>query len=179
MDSKKGHTEGDRRGSKVQVGINWSTMGIQKPVPKPDPCHPSFKPDLSGASSDQQPQMKSSVVSKGSQKQSSSCSTPSRSQEPSERQSGKASSKTSGLTDPEKLELQEKPYCWIVARIHRLNPKGYVEEIHSFRHFHRNSKSFALEIIAIADWGRKCADVGLHYPMPAFPHYLFNEFAGS
>ena len=35
-------------------------------------------------------------------------------------------------------------------------------------------KSFALEIIAIADWGRKCADV-----IPAFPHYLFNEFAGS
>ena len=36
-----------------------------------------------------------------------------------------------------------------------------------------------LKIIAIADWGHKCADVGLHYPIPAFPHYLFNEFAGS
>ena len=36
-----------------------------------------------------------------------------------------------------------------------------------------------LEFIVIADWGCKCADVRLHYPIPAFPHYLFNEFAGS
>ena len=179
VDSKKGCTEGDRRSSKVQVGIDWSNTGIQKPMSKPDPCHPSFKPDPARASSDQQPRVKSSVVSKGSQKQSSSCSAPHRSQESSERQSGKAGSKTSGLTDPEKLELKEKPYHWIVARIHHLDPKGYVEEIHSFQHFHRNSKSFKLKIIAIADWGRKCADVGLHYPIPAFPHYLFNEFARS
>ena len=179
MDSKKGHTEGDGRSSKVQVGIDWSNTGIQKPIPKPDPCHPSFKPDPAGASSDQQPRVKSSVVSKGSQKQSSSHSTPPGSEESSERQSGKAGSKTHGLTDPEKLELREKPYHWIVAWIHCLDPKGYVEEIHSFRHFHRNSKSFALKIITIADWGHKCADVGLHYPIPAFPHYLFNEFARS
>ena len=132
MDSKKGHTEGDGRSSKVQVGIDWSNSGIQKPVPKPDPCHPSFKPDLSGASSGQQPRVKSSVVSKESQKQSSSRSAPPGSQEPSEGQSRKAGSKTSGLTDPEKLELKEKPYHWIVARIHCLDPKGYVEEIHSF-----------------------------------------------
>ena len=85
VDSKKGHMEGNGRGSKVQVGIDWSTMGIQKPVPKPDPRHPSFKPDLSRASGNQQPWMKPSVVSKGSQKQSSSRSTSSRSQEPSER----------------------------------------------------------------------------------------------
>ena len=179
VDSKKGHMDGNGRSSKVQVGIDWSNTGIQKPVPKPDPCHPSFKPDPSGSSSDQQPRVKSSVVSKGSQKQSSSHSTPPRSQEPSERQSRKASSKTSGLTDPEKLELKEKQYRWIVARIHCLDPKGYVEEIHSFWHFHRNSKSFALKIITIADWGYKCADVRFHYPIPAFPHYLFNEFARS
>ena len=170
---------GDGRSSKVQVGINWSNTGIQKPLSKLDPHHPSFKPDPSRASSDQQPRVKSSHVSKGSQKQSSSRSTPSGFQEPSEGQSGKAVGKTSGFTDPEKLELKEKPYRWIVAQIHRLEPKGYVEEIHSFRHFHMNSKSFALEIIAIADWGRKCVDVGLHYPMSTFPHYLFNEFARS
>ena len=41
------------------------------------------------------------------------------------------------------------------------------------------SKDFAMEIIAIADWAWKCMDVGLHYPIPPFPHYLFNEFAGS
>ena len=132
VDSKKGCTEGDGRSSKVQVGIDWSNTGIQKPIPKPDPHHPSFKPDPSGASSDQQPRVKSSVVSKGNQKQSSSCSTPLGSQEPSEGQSGKASSKTSGLTDPEKLELKEKPYRWIAAWIHYLDPKGYVVEIYSF-----------------------------------------------
>ena len=66
-----------------------------------------------------------------------------------------------------------------MARIHRLDPKGYVEEIHSFRHFHRNSKSFVLEIISITDWGRKCFDVGLQFSLPMFPHYLFNKFAGS
>ena len=66
-----------------------------------------------------------------------------------------------------------------MARIHWLDLKGYVEEIHSFRHFHRNSKSFALEIFAIMDWGSKCFDVGLQFPLPMFPHYLFNEFASS
>ena len=132
VDSKKGCTEGNGRSSKVQVGIDWSNTGIQKPVSKPDPRHPSFKPDPSGASSNQQPWVKSSVVPKGSQKQSSSHSAPPRSQEPSEGQSRKASSKTSGLTESEKLELKEKPYCWIVAQIHHLDPKGYMEEIHSF-----------------------------------------------
>ena len=178
-ESKKGHTEGDGRSNKVQVGIDWSNMGIQKLVPKPDPHHPSFKPDPSGVSSDQQPQVKSSVVPKGSQKQSSSRSTPPGFQEPSEGQSGKTSNKTSGPTDPEKVELKEKPYHWIAAGIHWLDPKGYVEEIHSFWHFHRSSKTFVLEIIVIADWGCKCFDVGLHFPMPTFPHYLFNEFARS
>ena len=185
VDSKKGHTEGDGRSSKVQVRIDWSNTGIQKPVPKPDPCHPSFKPDPSRASSDLQPWMKSSVVPKGSQRQSSSHSTPTRSWEPSNKQSGKTSSRASGpgptkpLRDLEKKELKDKPYHWIAAQIHRLDPKRYVEEIHSFWHFHRMSKDFAMEIIAIADWGRKCIDVGLHYPIPPFPNYLFNEFAGS
>ena len=39
--------------------------------------------------------------------------------------------------------------------------------------FGENAKSFALEIIAIIDWGRKYVDAGFHYPMPIFPHYLF------
>ena len=132
MDSKKGRMKGNGRSSNVQVGTDWSNTGIQKPIPKPDPRHLSFKPNPAGASSDQQPRVKSSVVSKGSQKQSSSRSAPPGSQESSERQSGKASSKTPGLTDLEKLELKEKPYHWIVAWIHHLDPKGYVEEIHSF-----------------------------------------------
>ena len=152
-------------------------MGIQKPVSKPDPRHLSFKPDPSGVSKDQQPRVKSAVVSKGPQKQSSSCSAPPGFQEQSEGQGGRTSNKTPGPTNPEKVELRDKPYCWIAARIHRLDPKGYVEEIHSFRHFHRSSKTFMLEIIGIADWGHKCFDVGLQFPLPMFPHYLFNEFA--
>ena len=119
------------------------------------------------------------MVSKTSQKQSSTHSAPPRFQEQSEGQGGRTSKKTSGHTDPEKVELRDKPYDWIMARIHRLDLKGYVEEIHSFRHFHRNSKSFALEIISITDWGRKCFNVSLQFPLPMFPHYLFNEFAGS
>ena len=75
---KKGRTENEGRSSKVQVGIYWSTTGIQKPVSKPDPQHHSFKPDPSGVSKDQQPRVKSTVVSKASQKQSSTHGTPPR-----------------------------------------------------------------------------------------------------
>ena len=176
---KKGCTENEGQSSKVQVRIDWSTTGIQKPVSKPDLQHPSFKPDPSGVSKDQQPRVKSTVVSKASQKQSSTCGAPPGFQEQSEEGGGRNSKKTSGPTDPEKVELRDKPYDWIVARIHWLDLKGYVEEIHSFRHFHRISKSFVLEIIVITDWGHKCFDVGLHFPLPMFPHYLLNEFAGS
>ena len=164
---------------KARVRIDWSTTGIQKPISKPDLRHLSFKPDPSGVSKDQQPRVKSAVVSKAYQKQSSTRGAPPSFQEQSEGQNGRTSKKTSGPIDPEKLELRDKPYNWIMARIHRLDLKSYVEEIHSFRHFHRNSKSFALEIITITDWGRKCFDVGLQFPLPMFPHYLFNEFAGS
>ena len=119
------------------------------------------------------------VVSKASQKQSSTCGAPPGFQEQSKGQNGRTSKKTSGPIDPEKVELRDKLYDWIMAWIHWLDLKGYEEEIHSFRHFHRNSKSFALEIIVIMDWGRKCFDVGLQFPLPMFPHYLFNKFAGS
>ena len=34
---KKGCTENEGRSSKVQVRIDWSTTGIQKPISKPDP----------------------------------------------------------------------------------------------------------------------------------------------
>ena len=36
-ESKKGRMENEGRSSKVQVRIDWSTTGIQKPVSKPDP----------------------------------------------------------------------------------------------------------------------------------------------
>ena len=115
---KKGCTENEGQSSKVQVGIDWSTMGIQKPVSKPNPWHPSFKPDPSGVSKDQQLQVKSMVVSKASQKQSSTCGAPPGVPEQSEGQNGRTSKKTSGPVNPEKVELRDKPYDWIVARIH-------------------------------------------------------------
>ena len=111
-EAKKGHTEIDGWSHRVQVGIDWSTTGIRKPVPKPDPRHPSFKPNLSGDNKDPQPQMKSAVVSKGSQKQGGSRSTTPRSQGQS---MIKASKKTSGPTDPEKIELRDKPNLWIAT----------------------------------------------------------------
>ena len=49
-DSKKGRTEGEGKPGKIQVGIDWSTMGIRKPISKPDCCPPSSKLDVSGAS---------------------------------------------------------------------------------------------------------------------------------
>ena len=67
-DSKKGRTEGDRKSSKVQVEIYWANTGIQKPVLKPDSHLPSFRLDPSRASDDKQPRVKSSIVTKGSQK---------------------------------------------------------------------------------------------------------------
>ena len=68
--------------------------------------------------------MKSAVVSKGPQKQSSSRSAPPGFQEQSKGQGGRTSKKTSGPTDPEKVELRDKPYNWIAARIHQLDLKG-------------------------------------------------------
>ena len=107
---KKGRMENEGRSSKVQVGIDWSIMGIQKPVSKLDPQHLSFKPNPSGVSKDQQPRVKSTVVSKASQKQSSTRGAPPGFQEQSKGQNGRTSKKTSGPIDPEKVELRAKPY---------------------------------------------------------------------
>ena len=64
---KKGRTEGKGKSGKIQVGIDWTTMGIQKPVSKLDSCPPSSKPNVSRASGDQLPCMKSTAA-KGFQK---------------------------------------------------------------------------------------------------------------
>ena len=49
-DPKRGRTEGKGKPGKIQVGIDWSTMGIQKPISKPDSRPPSSKLDVSGPS---------------------------------------------------------------------------------------------------------------------------------
>ena len=61
----------------------------------------------------------------------------------------------------------------------QLDPKGFVEEINSFRHFECNSKTFAFEIIALADWDQRYMELGFNYPVPVLPNYLFNQLAES
>ena len=81
--------------------------------------------------------------------------------------------------DPEKREVKDKLYDWIARRMARLDPKGFVEEINSFWHFEHNSKTFAFEIIATVDWGRRYIELGFNYPVPVFPNYLFNRLTES
>ena len=54
-----------------------------------------------------------------------------------------------------------------------------MEEINSMQYFGRNAGSFALEIVAIADWGQRFMDKGLNYPIPTFPQYLFTPLPDS
>ena len=77
------------------------------------------------------------------------------------------------LGNPEKKELRDKPHRWIEARVKRLDLVGYMEEINSMHYFGRNAGCLALQIVAIADWGSKFMDVGLNYPIPTFPQFLF------
>ena len=54
-----------------------------------------------------------------------------------------------------------------------------MEEINSLHCFGRNAGCFALQIVAITDWGRKYMDVGFKYPIPAFPQFLFTPMMNS
>ena len=83
------------------------------------------------------------------------------------------------LGDPEKREIKDKPHRWIEARVRCLDPAGYMEEINSLHYFGRNAGCFALQIVAIADWGRKYMDVGFRYPIPTFPQFLFTPVPDS
>ena len=105
VDPKKGKAEGEGKTGKVQVSIDWTITGIQKPISKSDSCHPSSKSGVSGASSDQ-PAMTKSTMAKGSQKYTS------RSQGRTSSQRGTSSHTVSDaqLGDPEKKELQDKSH---------------------------------------------------------------------
>ena len=83
------------------------------------------------------------------------------------------------LGDPEKREIKDKPHRWIEARVRHLDPAGYMEEINSLHYFKRNAGCFALQIVAIANWGRKYMDVGFRYPIPPFPQFLFTPILES
>ena len=165
-DPKKGKTESEGKPGKIQVSIDWSTTGIQKPVSKPDSRPPSSKLDVSEPSV-------MSTMAKVSQKYASASWTrtglegrPSR-------------TPNAQLGDPEKREIKDKPHRWIEARVRCLDPAGYMEEINSLCCFGRNAGCFALQIVAIADWGQKYVDVGFKYPIPAFPQFLFTPITDS
>ena len=83
------------------------------------------------------------------------------------------------LGDPEKREIKDKLHRWIESWVKRLDPAGYMEESNSLHYFGRNAGCFALQIVAIADWGRKYMDVGFKYPIPAFPLFLFTPLPES
>ena len=156
-DPKKGRTESKGKPSKVQVCIDCWTTGIWKPVSKPDSRPPSSKLDVSGAS------VKSTVAKvfkSASQTRTGLEGRPSR-------------TPNAQLSDLEKREIKDKPHRWIEARVKCLDPAGYMEEINSLHYFGRNAGCFALQIVAIADWGWKYMDVGFKYPLPAFPQFLF------
>ena len=147
--AKKGRIDSDNRPCKIQVRIDWANTGIGKPAPKPDSKHPSFKADL--APDEPQPRMKSTLTK------------PKQPSETQEKDSGKKKE------DAEKKVLQDKPHRWIEARVKRLDPGGYPDEVKSLRYFGRNAHDFAMGIVAIADWGRRYLDKGLKYPIPTIP----------
>ena len=159
---KKGRTESKGKPSKIQVSIDWMTMGIQKPVSKPDSRPPSSKPNVSGTSV-------KSTVAKESQKHGSRSWT----------RTDLSRTPNAQLGDLEKREIKDKPHRCIEAWVRRLDLAGYMEEINSLQYFGRNAGCFALQIVVIANWGRKYMDVGFRYPIPAFPQFLFTPVTDS
>ena len=161
-DPKKGRTESEGKPGKIQVSIDWSTTGIQKPISKLDSHPPSSKSNVSGTSV-------RSTMAKGSQKHASVPWT----------KTDLSRTPNAQLGNPEKREIKEKPHRWIEARVRCLDPAGYMEEINSLHCFGRNVSCFALQIVAIAEWGRKYTDVGFWYPIPTFPQFLFTPMMDS
>ena len=155
-DPKKGKMESKGNPGKIQVSIDWSTMGIQKPVSKLDSHPPSCKLNVYGTNV-------RSTVAKESQKHASASWT----------RTNLSRTPNAQLGDPEKTEIKDKPHRWIEARVRHLDLGCYMEEINSLHCFGRNAGCFALQIVAIADSGRKYMDVGFKYPIPTFPQFLF------
>ena len=161
-------------------------MGIQKPALRPNPQHPSFKTDPSGATnSSPPPHIKSSVTAKGSHHQESQLAGCQATAPVSQESRTKTKTKSSVpapvkfLGDPEKWKVKDKSYDWIARRMAQLDKMGFVEEIHSFRYFDWNSKTFTFEIISLADWGCRYVELGFCYPVFMFSNYLFSRISKS
>ena len=82
------------------------------------------------------------------------------------------------LGNLEKREIKEKPHRWIEARVRHLDPAGYMEEINSLHCFGRNAGCFALQIVAIANWGGNIWTwvSGFHTHVPPIPVHSRDEF---
>ena len=83
------------------------------------------------------------------------------------------------LGNLERRDIKDKPHRWIESWVKCLDPAGYMEEINSLRYFGRNAGCFALQIVAIADWGWKYLDTVFKYPIPVFPPFLFTPLLES
>ena len=94
---KRGRMEGEGKPGKVQVGIDWSTTGIQKSVSKLASRAPSSRPNASGPSA-------KSTVTKVSQKHASASQTGTG---PGEKLSRNPNAQ---LGNPEKREIKEKTH---------------------------------------------------------------------
>ena len=147
-DPKKGSTESEGKPSKIQVSIDWLTMGIQKPVSKPDSCPPSSKLNVYGTSV-------RSTVAKESQKHAS----------VSRTRTDLSCTPNTQLGDLEKREIKDKPHRWIEARVRCLDLAGYMEEINSLRCFGRNAGCFAF-----ADCGHRRLGSEIHGRGFQVPH---------
>ena len=161
-DPKKRKMESEGKPGKIQVSIDWSTTGIQKPISKLDSHPPSSKLNVYGTNV-------RSTVAKESQKHASA----------SQTRTNLSCTPNAQLGNPEKREIKDKPHRWIEARVRHLDPASYMEEINSLHCFGRNAGCFALQIVAITDWGRKYMDMGFKYPIPMFPQFLFTPVTDS
>ena len=108
-----------------------------------------------------QPRMKSTITK------------PKQPSETQEKDSGKKKE------EAEKKVLQDKPHRWIEAHVKHLDPGGYPDDVKSLWYFGRNTRDFAMGIVAIEDWGQRYLDKGLKYPILTIPPYLFTPLPES
>ena len=103
-DPKKGRMESEGKPGKIQVSIDWSTTGIQKPVSKLDSHPPSSKLHVSGT-------VVRPTMAKESQKHVSA----------SRVRTDLSCTPNAQLGDQEKREIKDKSHRWIEARVRCLD----------------------------------------------------------
>ena len=172
-------------------------MAIEEPPCRHDRRHPSFRPDRSGASKPE-PRIKSAVVAKVPAQKPAKASeasgqhslTPSRQRSQTSSKDNKSArspqkkdkppgSKLKTREESEKEKVWDKAHVWIANRANRLDPRGYVEETRSLRFFGHQQVTYGLQMVAIVDWAWVYIDLGMVYPLPTLPPFLFCSFVAS